>query len=114
MTRRLSMSHLSTLAKIIATVNKLEQETPCRAILFRASHKHSDYFKGTDGHFYHYISLTNSYIMATRPDTKSPCYILGDDEYCQYLFLKQSGASNEAIYLYFLQYGVDNKCWIQQ
>lgn len=108
------MSHLDTLAKIVAVVDKLERETPCRAILFKASHKHSDYFEGTDGYFYHYVSLTNTYIMATRPMTASPCYLLGDDEYCQYTLLKQSGASTEALYLYFLQYGVDNQCLMQQ
>lgn len=108
------MSHLDTLAKIVATVDEYEKQTPCRAILFKVSHKNSDYFEGTDGYFYYYLSLVNTYVMAIRPMTESPCYLLGDDEYCQYLLLKQSGASNEAIYLYFLQHGVDNKCWIQQ
>lgn len=113
MIRRLSMSHLDTLANIIDAVYKYEEKTPCRAVLFKASHKHSDYFEGNDGYYYHYISLVNSYIMATKPYTQSPCYVLGDEEYCQYLLLKQSGASTEALYLYFLMYGVDNQCLMQ-
>lgn len=108
------MSHLDTLAKIVAAVDRLEKTTPCRSIIFKASHRHSDYFEGNDGYYYHYISLINSYIMATMPYTESPSYILGDDEYCQYLLLKNTGASNEALYLYFLQYGVDNQCLMQQ
>lgn len=108
------MSHLDTLAKIVATVNKIEKNTPCRAILFKASRKHSDYFEGNDGYFYHYISLTDTYIMAARPMTESPYYLLGDEEYCQYVLLKNTGASTEALYLYFLMHGVDNQCLMQQ
>lgn len=108
------MSHLDTLAYIAVAVDKLEKITPCRAILFKVSHKHSDYFEGMDGYFYQYLSLVTTYLLGVRPYTQSPCYLLGDDEYLQYRLLKQSGTSDEAIYLYFLQYGVDNQCLIQQ
>lgn len=114
MIRRLSMSHLDTLAKVLQAIEELEKITPCRAIIFKASHVHSDYFEGTDGYFYHYISMVNQYLMGAKPYTQAPYFMLGDDEYSQFRLLKQTGASYEAQYLYFLQYGVDNQCLIQQ